>query len=69
MVLSSPAISGVPVKPMKAAFGRALRMFRASMSYWARWASSVMTMMSARSESIGYVSPRSVWNFWIRVKT
>jgi hypothetical protein len=43
----------VPVKPMKAAFGRALRMLAAKMSYWLRCASSVMTMMSDRVESTG----------------
>ena len=53
LVRSSPAISGVPVKPMKAAFGRAFRMFSAKVSYWLRCASSVMTMMSALSESFG----------------
>ena len=36
------------MKPMKAAFGSALRMFSARVSYWLRCASSVMTMMSSR---------------------
>ena len=58
------------MKPMKAAFGRALRMFSARVSYWLRWASSVMTMMSERSESFGIASrPARCRNFWIRVKT
>lgn len=48
---SSPTIRGVPVKPMKAAWGRAFLMFWANMSYWLRCASSVMTIMSERSES------------------
>ncbi len=41
--------SGVPVKPMKAAFGRATRMLRASLPAWVRCASSEITMMSSRS--------------------
>ncbi len=41
------------MKAMKAAFGSAVRMFRARMSYWLRCASSVMTMMSERRESTG----------------
>lgn len=44
---------GVPVKPMKAAFGRALRMLVAKMSYRLRCASSVITMMSDRVERTG----------------
>ena len=55
-----PTISGVPVKPMNAAFGSAWRMFSASVSYWLRCASSVMTITSSRSESTGIsVSPVS----------
>ena len=46
-------MSGVPVKPMNAALGSALRMLSAKTSYWLRCASSVMTMMSGRSESSG----------------
>ena len=55
------------MKPMNAALGRAFRMFNAKVSYWLRWASSVMTMMSDLSESFGYASPFSVRNFWISV--
>ena len=57
------------MKPRNPAFGRALRMLSASVSYWVRWASSVMTITSSRSETTGCVSPRSVRNFWIRVNT
>ena len=46
-----PFLSGI--KPMKAAFGRAFRMFSANVSYWLRCASSVMTMMSERSDRTG----------------
>ena len=60
---------GVPVKARNDALRRAVRMFRARVSYWLRWASSVMTMMSSRCESTGCSSPRSVRNFWIRVNT
>jgi hypothetical protein len=66
---ASVAISGVPVKAMKAALGNARRMFAASTAYCERCASSVMTMMSERSESFGKVSPWAVPNFWMRVKT
>ena len=48
-----PAISGVPVKPRNPAFGRALRMLSARVSYWVRCASSVMTITSSRSEITG----------------
>ena len=45
---------GVPVKPMRVAFGSATRdVLRRSVSYWLRCASSAMTMMFARSESTG----------------
>jgi hypothetical protein len=58
------------VKPMNAAFGRACRMFRASVSYWVRWASSVITITSSRSESTGMVSSAPiVRNLWISVNT
>jgi hypothetical protein len=57
-VRSSPAISGVPVKPMKAALGRALRMLSASVSYWLRCASSVMTMMSSARTAPGRFARR-----------
>lgn len=53
-VFSSPAIKGVPVKPINAALGSALLMFMVKTSYWLRCASSVMTMTSERSESFGY---------------
>jgi hypothetical protein len=43
----------VPVKPMNAALGSAFRMFNASVSYWLRCASSVITMMSDRSDRTG----------------
>lgn len=49
LVSWSPSNSGVPVKPMKAALGSAIRMLRASLPAWVRWASSEMTMMSSRS--------------------
>ena len=39
------------------------RMFAASTAYCERWASSVMTMTSDRSESFGNVSPCAVPNF------
>src|SRR5690349_19248127 len=54
---------------MNAAFGKARRMFAASWSYWLRWASSVITIISSRSDSTGIGSPRSVENLWINVKT
>ena len=39
-------------------------------SYWLRWASSAITTMLRRSDSIGYLSPFSSGkNFWIVVKT
>ena len=60
------------MKPMKAALGSALRMFSASVSYWLRCASSVITITSWRSESTGIcVSPAalSMRNFWISVNT
>lgn len=38
--------SGVPVKAMNEALGSAVRMLSARVSYWQRWAFSVMTMMS-----------------------
>jgi hypothetical protein len=57
---------GVPVKPMKLAFGKASRMCRArpSMrSYCERCASSAMTMMFRRGDSSGIFSPFSGRNF------
>ncbi len=41
--------AGFDGKPMKAALGSAIRMLRASLPAWVRWASSEMTMMSSRS--------------------
>ena len=49
LVISSCLNSGVPVKPMKAAFGSARRMLRASLPDCVRCASSEITMMSSRS--------------------
>lgn len=66
---SSPAINGVPVKPRKLALGSARRMFSASVEYWVRWASSVMTMMSSRAEQTGMASSGAVRNLWIKVNT
>jgi len=45
----------VPVKPTKLACGSASRMWRAkpsTKSYWLRWASSAMTTMLRRSDSL-----------------
>ena len=72
-VFASASSIGVPVKPMNEAFGRASRMCRANpstKSYWLRCASSAMTTMLRRSESMGCRSPFSSGkNFWIVVNT
>ena len=64
---------GVPVKPMNEALGKASRMWLAKpsiKSYWLRWASSAITTMLRRSESMGCRSPFSSGkNFWMVVKT
>ena len=45
-------------------------MLAASVSYWERWASSVMTTMSSRSDSTGIGWPFSGgMNLWISVNT
>ena len=63
-------MSGVPVNPMNDALGSAKRMLAASVSYWERWASSVMTTMSSRSDNTGIAWPRSgEMNLWISVNT
>ena len=53
MLQHFPLIRGVPVKAINEAWGRAVRIFSASVSYWLRCASSVMTMISDRSVSTG----------------
>ena len=45
------------------------RMLSASVEYWLRCASSVITITSSRSEQTGISSPCSGRNLWIRVKT
>ena len=58
------------MKPRNEAFGSAVRMLAASVSYCDRWASSVMTMMSSRSDRTGMSAPFSGgMNLWMRVKT
>jgi hypothetical protein len=62
-VLASSFSMGVPVKPMNDALGRASRRFRAKpsiMSYWLRCASSAMTTILRRSDSIVGPAPPSL---------
>ena len=61
---------GVPVKPIRVAFGSALRRLRAKPAYWERCASSDTTITLRRSLRTGISSePAGGTNFWIVVKT
>ena len=66
-MLFSFFISGVPVKPMKQAFGRALSIWMFASPYWLRWLSSTSTKRFSSSMRNCFESFAAAPNFWSTV--